>query len=192
MRINEKLNLVVPVDTATGKIYVHSVPLQLEAFERYYQLIWNTFSRIIVTENETAGTIGAVRVAAMMLKTVANSMNAWEGPMGGAELMAELRRLSNVIVPGDNGWQTMPLEDAVRTGLLDPLDKSEVENAIVFFIVSSAMHRREMLRRVLQGMETLWDAQITSSNSTEFIASLPKLNEAENTGAKTPASSVPS
>ena len=201
MKIDAKLNLVIPIygdpqimnDPKTGKeaeidtikAYVHATPISREVFEANFVVISKTFSAIY---GEGLGAIAGPRVARMMLKKVAEDLGMWDEVQGG--LVAEMRRLANYIGPGQNGWETLPLEIAVQRQLIDGDDAAEVENAVAFFTVVSAMHRRNALRATLAGAASLWSAQITSLNCTDFAASLKTSTEAVNS-SESPASSVP-
>lgn len=181
MKIDRRLNLVVPIERdGAEKLYVHSAPIMRETFERYYLTISKAFTEIY---RNNLGIFGAPRVAAMILKDVAEKDGVWEGE-GGVEqgLMNEIRRLSNVITPTPAGWGSIPLSVAVERELIDDDEVSEVENAIVFFILNSAMHRRSAMVGILTGAAKLWDAQITSLGSMEFAASLKTSSMVENSG----------
>lgn len=189
MRINNKLNLIIPVDTDAGTVHVHTTPLARETFEEYFMLISKTFAGIY---RQGLSVVAGPRVAMLLLKQTARESGVLEGPKRepAALLIAEMRRLTNVAIPGASGWQFYPLQDVVDRELLDPDDLSEVEGAVCFFICASAMHRRKELPDILVGMTSLWDAQISSSSFTEFAASLPPLTEA--TDSMMTTSSVPS
>lgn len=189
MKIDRRLNLVIPVDIENGTVYVHSTPIRQEVFDAYFMEIAKTFSAIY---GEGLGMLAGPRVAANVLKKVATELNRWDGPAGVERgLMAEIRRLSNVIAPSGNGWAPLPFDQAVKQGLLDAADVAEVENAIVFFTVVSFMHRRAEVREILEGAAQLWGAQVESSSVTEFTASLPISTPPENSGATIQPSSVP-
>ena len=185
MRLNEKLNFVIPVYDANDKIsaYVHSTPLSREAFEASFVLISKTFSAI---HGEGLGSIAGPRVASLILREVAKRN---DDEAGALTLMNEIRRLTNVLTPGPNGWTIIPFQEATKT--LDPDDLSEVENAIVFFTVYSAMHRRQTLRDLLTGAARMWGAQVSSLTPTAFAASLPTSIETANIGEIAHRSSLP-
>ena len=191
MEIDRKLNLVIGIDQGKWTIYVHSMPISAEIFKRYYKVIGRTFSEIFKTGLDfTAGP----RVAAMLLEDVARALNMWDGTDGVQNgLLNEIRRLTHVVLPDQGGaWTVLPMEEVVRRKLISDEDLSEVDNAIVFFIVSSAMHRRPTLKAMMEGAALLWGGQITQSNVTEFAAGLQTLMPAENTGAKATRLSIPS
>ncbi len=171
MRINRKLNIVFPIDTEAGTVYVHSTPISREVFEKYFLVIAKTFSAIY---REGLEVMSGPRVAAMMLKRVATSMNEWDGADGVENgLIAEMHRLSNFVMPSDSGWTTIPFQDALNRKLLDPDDLSEAEGVLCFFTLAASMHRPADLTAVLNGMTSLWGAQTTSLNCTEYARSLP-------------------
>ena len=176
MKIDSKLNLVTEVETENGSIFVHSTPISREVFEKYFLTISKTFASII---SEGLSFISGPRVAAMLLKKIATEQGAWDGRDGvEAGLMAEIRRLSNVIMPSSTGWQTVPFQDAISRQLLDQDDIAEVEGLICFFICASAMSRKTEIKGVLERMR-LWGSSITLLNSTAFAASLPISTETE-------------
>src|SRR5215831_13634119 len=110
VRISRSLNLVVPVDTEAGTIYVHSTPISRDVFERYYLVLSKTFAQIY---QEGLAAIAGPRVGFLLLRDVAQNTrgtngapNAWEGTDGVANgLINEIRRLTNVIMPGPAGWE---------------------------------------------------------------------------------------
>lgn len=167
MKIDEKINLVIEVDGT----HVHSTPIGRETFKRYYLPLAKAFAKIY---KEGLDVTAGPRVAAMVLEDVARELGVWEGE-GGVEngLMAEIRRGTNVIIPAEKGgWRSIPLDVALNEKRFSEEEATEVENVICFFIVASAMHSREDKKVALLGMTSLWTGQITSSNSTEFAASL--------------------
>ena len=116
MRIDAKLNIVIEVETADGSVFVHSTPLSRDVFERYFLVIGQTFAELV---GKGLSLLSGPRVAALLLKDVAQRGRVWDGPGGVANgLMAEVRRLSNVIMPGPAGWRTVPLQDAIDKQLL--------------------------------------------------------------------------
>jgi hypothetical protein len=189
VKIDRRLNLVVSVERDDGPLYVHSAPIGQETFEKYFLVISKAFSAIYA---EGLNVYSGPRVAMMILKQIAMDSASWDGVEGVENgLLAEITRLSNVIAPTDKGWTSVPLHDALEREVLAPDEVSEVMNAICFFIVASAMHRRKELEPVLRGLSRLWGAQLTSSNATEFMSSLPTSTSEDNSGVRAPPSSIP-
>ena len=191
VKIDRKLNLVVPVTNDNGDtFYVHSSPISRETFERYFDVIARTFTEIY---SGGYGVFSAPRIAGMLLKKVAEGLGVWEGSSGVQRgLVEEIRRLSNVIVPGERGgWDTVPLYDAIKLGQINDDDASEVENVLAFFTVASVMHKKIDLPEIMRGASRLWGGQTTFLNCTEYAHSLPILTKEGNTGATETASSIP-
>jgi hypothetical protein len=193
VKIDRRMNLVVPILDDEGKTevaYVHSVPLAEADVERNFELLGQTFAAIF---NRGLGAAAGPGVAARLLKRIAIADGLWEtrekGP-GPAQLMLEeIRRLTNVIVPGEpgKGWQQLPIQVAVDTGKLSDEDRAEVENAIVFFIAVSATLPRAQRREMLESAAALWGARLSSSTSTELASSLKTSTGDVNIGANPPA-----
>lgn len=176
MKIDEKLNLVVTVERDGGNLYVHSAPIGLEVFERYFLVIAKTFAAIY---SEGLNIVAGPRVAGMMLKKISTDLDMWGDVSGG--LVAEIRRLSNVAIPGDDGWRTVPLQDAINKHLFDADEVAEIDGIITFFTCASVMHRAKQVRPIIEAAASLWKAQITSLDATAFAASLPTLMSADPT-----------
>lgn len=191
MIINKKLNLVIPIYQEGDRVlYVHSAPILRETFERYFMVLSRAFTLLY---SKGLGVMAGPRVAALLIKQVAVAEGEWEGPLGVERgLIAEFHRLSNVIVPTERGWQPVPLDEAIKSKLIDAEDIAEVENAIGFFMLASSMHRKDQLKGTLEAAAELWSAQITSLDSTEFLSSLPTLTPPANSGEKAIPSSIPS
>jgi len=179
IKLNRKLNLVLSVDTDNGPIYLHSTPVSREVFEDNFLVISRAFTAVYTNG---LGPVTGPRVAALLLKQEATNLGVWERTQ--QSLMAEIYRLTNAIVPGNNGWETMPYDVAKKRGLIDDTDAAEVENCLVYFICASSIHLRAELTVALEGLSTLWGAQTTSLNVTEYMRSLPISTPEENTGEK--------
>lgn len=190
MRIDKKLNLVIPIERETGTIYVHSMPISAEVFDRYYLPIARTYADI---SRSGVGVISAPRVAAKMLKTVAIDMGVWDGPDGVEQgLVGDMRRLSHVLTLGPEGWKQTMLDTALKQNALSAEEVSDVENMLTFFMVTCALERGTELQAILGFACKAWRVQTTSSSATEFRSSLTTSSEAENSGVKAAPSSMPS
>jgi len=190
--IDRKLNLVIPVDNSDGSVtYVHSTPISREVFERYFKIIARTFAEIY---SGGYTVYAGPRVAALLLKSTAMDLGVWDGPTGVERgLMAEIRRLTNVVLPApQGGWVTMPFVEAIKAGQINDDDVAEVDNALAFFTVACAMHKKSDLMGILSGASKLWGGSTTSFNCTEFAASLTTSTEVGNTGETQTTSSLPS
>ena len=191
MRIDRKLNLVVPVDGSAGRFYLHSMPISQVVFEQYFMSISQAFSAIY---GAGLNVVSGPRVAAMMLRRVAMRDGTWDGQEGVENgLIREIRRLTNVAMPAPGGgWRMLPYQELVDSKGIDDEDAATAENLIVFFILVSAMQLPAMRVNTLTAMGDLWVTSTTSSNITEFINSLPTSTPGGSSGAMTAGSSVPS
>jgi hypothetical protein len=191
MKIDKNLNLVIPVERDDGAvIYVHSTPLSREVFEKYYLVIAKTLDRI---HSNGLGNISGARIANLMLKEIAKELGIWDGLDGvNNGLLQEIKRLSNVLIATDAGWKTVPLYNAIASGMFSDDDIIEIENYQVFFICVSSIHKKKEIPHFLETMHRLWDTLTTSLNSTEYAASLPILTQELAISEQTKLSSVPS
>lgn len=188
LRIDKKLNLVVPVDTDSGTVYVHSTPISREVFETYYRVLGRAFADIFRQRLEI---VAGPRLAMLILRDVAREQG--EDVLENVEkgLIAEIHRLTNVAMPmKEGGWNTVPFQDVLDQKLLSEDDVAEVEGVITFFTLASAMFRKKDLPTILNGMASLWGARVVSSTCSEYVASLPR--STEETTSPTTTSLVPS
>ena len=134
MRIDKKLNLIVPISLENGEtVYCHSMPILKETFQRYSLVIAATFSKLLVNGLQSMG----ARIAAFALQEIAEEMGRWEGVHGVKEgLLNEIDRLTNVLAMGSNGWESIPVETAISRGALDAEDYEEAKQKIVFFYLN--------------------------------------------------------
>lgn len=176
----------MPIERDNGTLYVHSTPLGREVFERYFYILSKTFSAIFSPGG--LGGMSGPRVAALMLKKLAQDIGAWEGPEG-AEigLMGEIRRLTTVLAPTKAGWEMIPLAEAIDKGIFDREDGDEAENAIVFFMLGSAMFHKRDREAVLSGGLSAWNAELSSQSIMELQNSLSTSTETDSSGARATA-----
>src|SRR5262245_6595076 len=177
LKLNRKLNIVLTVDTDDGPIHVHSTPIGREVFEDNFLVISRAFTAVYTNG---LGPVTGPRVAALLLRQEAKTMGIWEKTQ--QSLMAEIYRLTNVVVPSENGWESIPFDVAKKRGVLTEDAAAEVENCIVYFTCASSIHLKAEMLVATEGLNTLWGAQTISSNVTEFMRSLPILTQEETTG----------
>lgn len=168
MQIDKKLNLVITLDRDDTKLYVHSTPISREVFNIYFKVIAKSF-----TEMYQLGVMAAPRVAALTIRQVAADFGMAEGPAGIQGLFNEIERLTTVLVPGNNGWETITLSMAKGRKLITEDEYEEVINSVSFFTVVSMMHQRSQIASILSLMHNLWGSQSTLLNVLEFSGSLP-------------------
>jgi hypothetical protein len=188
MKLDEQLNLVIPIDREDGStIYVHAMPISREVFERYWLVMSKAFAQMYT---EGLGPTVGPRVSALMLRSVAQELGQWDGPAGVERgLMQEIRRLANVAAPGSNGasgWQIYPLEDLVKRKVIDPDDVSQIENILVFFTLVWRLHLPRDRRIILDGAARMWSASTTSDSLSTFVDSLATSSAIASSGETAP------
>jgi hypothetical protein len=175
LAIDRKLNLVQTVHAAKGPVHVHSMPISRAVYEDNYLVIAKAYGTVL-----TLGPMGPP-VAFLRLRDEAKAMGIWERTQ--QSLMGEVYRLTNVIAPGDGGWESLPFDVAKKRGIIDEDTASEVENCICYFIFASSIPlREEIAQMVTENLERLWSAQLTALNSSEFLRSLPPITGIRQTG----------
>lgn len=193
MKIDRRLNLVQPIQTEKGTIYLHSMPISREVFENHFLVLSKTYAALM---SEGLNVVAGPPVAKMMLKHIAVTGRMWEGP-GGVEqsLLAEIRRLTSVIMPTEAGWQTIPFDEVIRRDVVDDDALADAEGALVFFTCASGILRgpasQAKMKILMDGVERVWNVQTSSLDVTAFSASLPTLTPGETSTVKRPTSSVP-
>lgn len=167
MKIDKKLNLVTSVTREDGSIvYLHVTPFPYEVVEEHCILLGNLFTKFI----SQVGGLGAARIAAMMLRQSlkAEIDNGRTGP----NIVDEIQRLTVVIHNVGGQWKTTPLEVAFNQGIVDPDEYREVEGEVVFFMVSSAIQKANLIAPTVGTVIKMYDGQLTSSSVTAFRDSL--------------------
>jgi hypothetical protein len=206
MHIDKRLNLVIVLQRAdeddendtTPPIYVHCTPLLLETVKTYHMVLAKAFSALM---SERLSVTAGPSVAAYTLEEVAKTtyrspgVSWWEGPDGVEQgLFAEMRRLSNVILPRQNGWGMKPLQmalDGDSEVVLGPDEATGVMNQLAFFMVISAIAPVRDRSKLIKGGAYLYDGQTTLLSSTDYTASLMTSTVAGITGANAQVSSIP-
>lgn len=190
VRINRRLNLVIPVTSDDGEIiaHVHSVPISRETFETYDWVLAPAFA--FLSDGGMSESV-APNMAASVLKRVSQRMDQWESVQKG--LFPEIFRLTSVIAPAQGAWEPLPWDVAVQRGILNDDEVREVTGAIIFFTLVSLLSRRIKVAEKLKSAGLAWGFATTSLTSTEYGASLPTLMKDEPSGEKKAAVfSVPS
>ena len=197
MRIDKKLNLVIPIlnDDGTAVVnYVHAVPLGADIIDRHFMVLGQTFSQIFT---QGLGAASGPGMAMRLLRKTAEVTGVWDGPEGVAEtVVAEIRRTAMVMTRDPaSGWQAVPLQVAAERKMISEDDRQEVEAAIVFFIVVSATLARAQRKQMLEVAADLWGAQLSVLSSTEYMSSLrtstATVNSGANGSAAVPVTPVP-
>jgi len=191
IKIDKRLNLVLEVQRDDGtSVFVHSSPISEAVYEANYRLITRT---AVSMYSDGLAPGACARIAALAMRATAKEMddNSGDTHRRAAEsLMQEVWRLTNVLMPGLRGWETVPFHQVMQEQTLDGEQIREVQNILAFFTVISWFHRESERQDIYQMLKT-YGAQTVSSNVTEFSSSLPISTPAGTTGVTGPVSSIP-
>jgi hypothetical protein len=173
--ISPELNFVFPCYRGEDiYAYIHTRPIPAAAFDMSYRLLIRTFNTML-DEGPVAS-----RFADKFLRDAATALNTDATP-----LLNEIGRLSSVIMAAKDGWQQIPLQQAVDGKMLDPEDAQSAVNAALFFSCIWHVSPKKNRMGLLQTGAELWGWQSTPSSPMEWIASLPK-STTDATSAPTP------
>ena len=167
LKINDQLNLVLPVRRADGRTFwVHSMPISAEVFANFYDPIARVFNKLY---GGGIGIIAGPKIAYFALRDLCTQAGTWDG-VNGIEntLCNEVWRLTNVLLPGANGWDMFPFSDVIRKNMMTAREIQEVKNILIFFIVNFSMHSPQVMRGIMMFSQNTWEARVTSLNCTEF------------------------
>ena len=168
MKIDKKLNLVCTVSRDDGTlVYVHTSPFPYEVVEEHCLMLGSLFTSFIAQ----VGGLGAARVAAMMLRKKIKQEQAVTGQTG-PNIVDEIQRQTTVIFNDNGQWKPSPLETAMKLGIITADEFREVEGEIVFFMVSSAIQKPELIKPTVGSVIDMFGGQLTLSTATEWRDSL--------------------
>jgi hypothetical protein len=201
IQINEAMNLVVPVvsDDAGVKVWAYHTPISRQVFETNYRVLAATKASLMSKGGIYMMDSGP-RIAALTLldegmrDAEARGRVDKDGRVideATPALMAEIRRLTMVLVPTAGGWDLLPIESAVAAGKIDAEDQAETESAIVFFTCICALASKAERKKQASSTASLLTGSITSLSPMEFADSLPNSMKAA-PSAQLAVSSVPS
>ncbi|EDR7169967.1 hypothetical protein [Citrobacter freundii] len=172
VKIDKKLNFVSTITRDDGSmVYLHVVPFPYEVVEQNCVLLGNLFNNFFTL----VGTVGAPRVAAMMLRNIIKSRqeNGDIAP-GAPTIIDDIQRLTTVIWNDNGVWKTSPLDAAFKNNLITPDEYREIEGEIVFFMVSSAIQKANLVEGTMGHALKMYSGQLVSLSITEYRDSLPK------------------
>jgi len=168
VKIDKKLNLVCTVNRDDGSlVYVHTSPFPYEVVEEHCLMLGSLFTSFIAQ----VGGLGAARVAAMMLRKKIKQEQAVTG-QAGPNIVDEIQRQTTVIFNDNGQWKPSPLETAMKLGIITADEFREVEGEIVFFMVSSAIQKPELIKPTVGSVIDMFGGQLTLSTATEWRDSL--------------------
>ncbi|HDL8114534.1 hypothetical protein ABDK05_10285 [Yersinia enterocolitica] len=173
MKIDKNLNLVSTISRDGGNpVYLHVTPFPYEVIEENCLLLGNMFSSFI----SQVGGLGSARIAAMMLRKKLKQDQELSGASG-PTIVDDIQRLTTVIYNDNGEWKSSPFDAAMNNGVITADEYRDTEGEIVFFMVSSAIQKKELIAPTVGRVIDMYGGQLTSSNATEFRASLLKSNQ---------------
>jgi hypothetical protein len=180
------------VQTANnGLVYIHSASIGRSVFEQFYLELGKVFSQCFDSVNQAHLALSAPQLAYPALKSIAQKAGNWDGADGVKfGLVNEIIRLTNVIFAGENGWETVPFDTAVKREILDEDEEAESLSSLVFFTAISKVAPKDLKNSFLEMAGSLRNWELTSLGFTEYLAGLPTLIKKGNTGKKVKESSV--
>lgn len=169
VKIDKKLNLVTNITRDDGSVvYLHVTPLPYEVVEEHCLLLGNLFTNFI----SQVGGLGAARVAAMMLRKKIRKEQELSGESSGPNVVDEIQRMTSVIWNDKGTWKTTGLDSALKQEIISPDEYREVEGEVVFFMVSSAIQKPELIKPTVGIVIGMFGGQLTLSTATEWRGSL--------------------
>lgn len=168
MKIDKKLNLVCSISRDDGSlIYVHTSPFPYEVVEEHCLMLGSLFTSFIAQ----VGGLGAARVAAMMLRKKIKKEQEVTG-RDSPNIVDEIQRQTTVIFNDNGQWKSVPLDSAMKQDIISADEFREVEGEIVFFMVSSAIQKPELIKPTVGSVIGMFGGQLTLSTATEWRGSL--------------------
>lgn len=165
----KNLNLVIPF----GNKRIFHTPISADVFELNYRILSATkaaiFQRGIAYAIDAGPIIATLRLRDEAAKDAKERME--EGDGGAQALLAEIKRLTTVLMPTEAGWETVPVDKG-----LDKDEWKEVEAALVFFTSFFWMARRSQRRMIADGAASGLGGEITSEPLSQWIASSPPVS----------------
>lgn len=174
-----------------GIVYIHSTSISRSVFEQFYLELGKVFSQCFDSINQAHLALSAPQLAYPALKSISKQMGNWEGA-GGVQfgLVNEIIRLTNVLVSGEKGWETIPFDTAVKREVLNEDEEMEALSSLVFFTAISKVAPKDLKNSFLEMAGALRNWELTSLDSMEYMSGLPILTKKESTGKKAKESSL--
>jgi hypothetical protein len=188
MKIDDNLALAFDVGACKG----FHTPISRAVFEANFKIISATKAALFYGNSSAVVNVSPV-IAALTLKDEGKKIAAeseMEGDGGGDAVIAEIKRLTLIMVSGASGWDMLPVDAAIQSGAMDAEDWQEALSELVFFTASYALARKADRPRATKGVCAITGLDTTSLSAEEFMASLPTSTKAATTAQKA-GSSVP-
>lgn len=170
MKIDKKLNFVSTITRDDGSlVYLHVVPFPYEVVEQNCVMLGSLFNNFF----SLVGSVGAPRVAAMMLRNMLKAQqDAGQIAAGMPTIVDDIQRLTTVIWNDNGNWKTTSLDTAFKQSIVSEEEYREVEGEVVFFMVSSAIQKANLIAPTVGRALEMYSGQLVSLNVTAFRDSL--------------------
>lgn len=194
MKIDDSLRLVLPFGDG---LHIYHTPISRAVYEANYSII-NGVKATLASHGIQYQMRSGPLIAALTLKDegLREARERAEFDKDGnpqdtraSALLAEIKRLTNILCAGPSGWDLLPVDAAIAQNKIDPEDWAEVESAIIFFTAHVLTCRKAARKEVAKATASVLDGSITSWEPTEYAASLPTSTKAE--PIPQPTSSIP-
>lgn len=196
--ITDDLKLVLPVrgDKEGLAVHAYHTPISRAVFEANFRLLASTRAAML-SQGAVYMMDSGPRIAALTLReqgrrlAEADGVRDDDGEGGAKALLGEIARLTTILAPGDRGWDMVPVEEAIKRGVMDDEEWGEVLSSIVFFTCIYALAKKADRQRVASTTASTLGSSITSLSAMAFVDSLPTSTSSAPTVTKA-ESSVPS
>ena len=171
MEIDGSLNIVVPID---DPVQAFSAPLPESVFKASYRVLARANEEIFGRGMKAALLTGP-RTAALAIadagKRIAEE-DGKEGDSGALAFLAEVKRLTTILVPADAGFDTLPVDSAIQSGKITADDWIDVLGALCFFTLGSQFETRRARAGLLDFLTGALSCSLTPLNCEAFADSL--------------------
>lgn len=186
MQITDSLNLAIPF--GNGMVAYHA-SIARTVYEANYAVLHATLAAMSKRGVHYLRASGP-SIANLVLKDEGKREATERGEQDTTPaLLGEIKRLTNVLVPGAGGYELLPVDTAISQNKLDAEDWSELEAQIVFFTCLVQTAKKSDRVMVAASAASVMDGSTTSLVPMEYAASLQKSMTAEPTPVTT--SSIP-
>lgn len=164
MKVTENLNLALPV----GDAQAFHTPISREVFEMNYRILAATKASL-ASKGIQYQMLSGPMIATLTLLDA--SKDDSESEDKARALLAEIKRLTMILVPSANGYDMIPVDAAINRGVIDSDEWREVESSLVFFTCHSALSTKKDRNGLITAMATLLNGVKTSLDITAFAGS---------------------
>ena len=189
MEIDGDLNIVIPID---DPVCAFSSPIPESVFRANYRVLSRANEEVFGRGMKAALMTGP-RTAAMAVADAGRRIaeeDGKEGDSGARAFLGEIKRLTTILVPDDDGFDMLPVDQAIQSNKINADDWADVESALCFFTLGSLFETRRARKGLLEVLTGALNCSLTSQNCEDYAASLTISKPAATPAAKA-ASSVP-